>query len=461
LTRGASTGALPGVTITFTVTSGPNAGMSGTAVTDNSGNASFSYAGTKTGTDQITASGNDGGAAPATATATVTWTLPASADVRVSLSGPSVRRAGTQATYVATVTNGGPDEATGVQVNVPAPSGSTLVSAAASQGNGCTGTSCLIGSLPNGATATATYVFTLSQAGSLTVTATVQGDRDPNASNNTASAPTTVLAPGQPPPPPPPPSQPGTFNAIPTGSVLINGTSVTADQVLFMHSGDTVDVTNGVLTFTAADGSTGNFSATQPTSRRSAQAVAANLPAQFTMSQPASGGPTTLTLTGGDFSSCGSPRSVSAVSQKPVRALWGSGKGSFTTKGRYAAATVRGTIWYVVDRCDGTLTQVVDGTVAVEDFLQKKTVTVTAGGTYLATPVVPSTPAAPSTPKPVAPLKVPAQSPALVKKRGLLYGGRIYKTKKAYQRRLVNTGHTWAEFARKYPKLAAALAKRR
>jgi hypothetical protein len=86
-------------------------------------------------------------------------------------------------------------------------------------------------------------------------------------------------------------------------------------------------------------------------------------------------------------------------------------------------------------------------------------VTVSAGGTYLATPVVPSTPVAPA--KPVAPLKVPAQSPALVKKRGLLYGGRIYKTRKAYQRRLVNTGHTWAEFAKKYPRLAAALAKRR
>jgi hypothetical protein len=225
------------------------------------------------------------------------------------------------------------------------------------------------------------------------------------------------------------------------------------------------------MTLTAADGSTGNFSATQPTSRRSAQAVAANLPAQFTVSQPASGGPTTVTLAGGDFSSCGSPRSASAVSKKPVRALWGSGKGNFTTKGRYAAATVRGTIWLVEDRCDGTLTQVVDGVVAVEDFLQKKTVTVSAGGTYLATPVMPSTPVAPSAPptpsapvapsKRVAPLKVPAQSPARVKKRGLLYGGRIYKTKKAYQRRLVNTGHTWAEFAKRYPRLAAALAHRR
>src|SRR5262245_9578671 len=44
LTRGTSTGPLPGFTVTFTVTSGPNAGVAGTAVTDAGGNASFSYA---------------------------------------------------------------------------------------------------------------------------------------------------------------------------------------------------------------------------------------------------------------------------------------------------------------------------------------------------------------------------------------------------------------------------------
>ena len=43
--------------------------------------------------------------------------------------------------------------------------------------------------------------------------------------------------------------------------------------------------------------------------------------------------------------------------------LWGSGKGKFRTNGKYSAATVRGTIWLVEDRCEGTLTKVPRGTV--------------------------------------------------------------------------------------------------
>ena len=43
--------------------------------------------------------------------------------------------------------------------------------------------------------------------------------------------------------------------------------------------------------------------------------------------------------------------------------LWGSGKGKFRTNGKYSAATVRGTIWLVEDRCEGTLTKVTRGTV--------------------------------------------------------------------------------------------------
>ena len=64
--------------------------------------------------------------------------------------------------------------------------------------------------------------------------------------------------------------------------------------------------------------------------------------------------------------------------------LWGSGKGKFRTDGKYSAATVRGTIWLVQDRCDGTLTKVTRGTVQVRDFKRKKTVTVKAGHSYLA-----------------------------------------------------------------------------
>ena len=64
--------------------------------------------------------------------------------------------------------------------------------------------------------------------------------------------------------------------------------------------------------------------------------------------------------------------------------LWGSGKGKFRTNGKYSSATVRGTIWLVEDRCDGTLTKVTRGTVSVRDIRRKKTVTVKAGHSYLA-----------------------------------------------------------------------------
>src|SRR5205823_1651031 len=106
-----------------------------------------------------------------------------------------------------------------------------------------------------------------------------------------------------------------------------------------------------------------------------------------------SSGVTQLVLTGGDFSACnaaGKKKGVRSVrsawlagNAKTVRVLWGNGKGSFQTKGRYAAATVRGTIYEVADRCDGTLTHVRQGTVAVLDLVLNKTVSITAPASYL------------------------------------------------------------------------------
>ena len=81
-------------------------------------------------------------------------------------------------------------------------------------------------------------------------------------------------------------------------------------------------------------------------------------------------------------------RSASADKKKGPKAvlgkLWGSGKGKFRTDGKYSSATVRGTIWLVQDQCNGTLTKVKRGTVAVRDFKRKKTVSVKAGHSYLA-----------------------------------------------------------------------------
>ena len=67
-----------------------------------------------------------------------------------------------------------------------------------------------------------------------------------------------------------------------------------------------------------------------------------------------------------------------------IRQLWGNGSGHFRTKGRYAAATVRGTNWLTADRCDGTQVKVRRGVVAVLDIPLRKTVTVRAGKSYLA-----------------------------------------------------------------------------
>jgi hypothetical protein len=61
--------------------------------------------------------------------------------------------------------------------------------------------------------------------------------------------------------------------------------------------------------------------------------------------------------------------------------------GQFSTRGRYSAATVRGTDWGVEDRCNGTLTLVHRGTVNVLDFATRKTIAVHAGHSFLAAAV--------------------------------------------------------------------------
>ena len=58
--------------------------------------------------------------------------------------------------------------------------------------------------------------------------------------------------------------------------------------------------------------------------------------------------------------------------------------GSFRTRGSYGAATARGTQWQLIDRCDGTLTNVSSGVVIVDDFRLHRQLAVSAGHSYLA-----------------------------------------------------------------------------
>jgi hypothetical protein len=81
----------------------------------------------------------------------------------------------------------------------------------------------------------------------------------------------------------------------------------------------------------------------------------------------------------------GTARAAGASAKRPPRRLWGrDDHGRFRTRGSNSVATVRGTAWYVEDRCDGTLTRVSKGSVSVRDLRRQRTVIVNAGNSYLA-----------------------------------------------------------------------------
>jgi hypothetical protein len=107
----------------------------------------------------------------------------------------------------------------------------------------------------------------------------------------------------------------------------------------------------------------------------------------FTLDQTSGLRPiTTLTLAGA-LPSCpkaSGGRAAATTRKRKSRHLWGDGKGRFRTNGRFSAATVRGTRWVVSDRCDGTLTRVVRGSVTIRDRVRNKTVVIRAGQQYLA-----------------------------------------------------------------------------
>ena len=99
-------------------------------------------------------------------------------------------------------------------------------------------------------------------------------------------------------------------------------------------------------------------------------------------------GLTDLDLVGQSFRGCsaraGKNAAAARLSSRVIRRLRGTASGRFRTRGRYSAATVRGTIWDTSDRCDGTLTRVKRGVVVVRDLRKQRNITLHAGKSYLA-----------------------------------------------------------------------------
>jgi hypothetical protein len=107
----------------------------------------------------------------------------------------------------------------------------------------------------------------------------------------------------------------------------------------------------------------------------------------FEVRQPAGGHGMTELVLRGALPTCpaGGARAAAVTRKRPPRALWGHDHhGRFRTRASNSVITVRGTTWYVADRCDGTLTRVTSGSVSVRDLHRHRTVVVRAGHNYLA-----------------------------------------------------------------------------
>ena len=178
----------------------------------------------------------------------------------------------------------------------------------------------------------------------------------------------------------PPPVTGESVNVQPVaGTVLVRlpGTDrfVLLSDLASIPVGTQVDTTAGTVRLTSA----------RPDGARESSDFFDGL---FTVLQSKAGeAVTVLRLDGGDFSDCSGSarRSSSFFAEKPKRKLWGKGKGKFRTRGRFSAATVRGTTWLTSDGCDGTLTRVTEGSVNVIDFSRGVEVVIRAGQSYLAT----------------------------------------------------------------------------
>ena len=134
--------------------------------------------------------------------------------------------------------------------------------------------------------------------------------------------------------------------------------------------GAEIDATHGTVVLTSASSARGSQTGLFSGGR-------------FRVRQTAGARPVTrLTLTGGDFSKCPRGGAARAAASGPSRKLWGRDKGGhFSTIGRSASATVRGTRWLTEDTCSGTRITVAEGAVVVRGRRGGRRVLVHAGHT--------------------------------------------------------------------------------
>ena len=263
----------------------------------------------------------------------------------------------------------------------------------ASQGN-CGGTTCSLGAIADGGEATVSVVARATKTGDLVNTASVsQSDLDPVPANGTSQATVSVTAGG--PPALPAPSA-GEVNVTPAGGqgqcvALKNGGGVCAPlpdgQQIELKDIAYINPGTGAVELQGIEGV--ERSSERPSlCRRSMSRASAPRPQlrQAGADHQVDRGQLQAVHEGQESlcERCLGRGGEQQAKRKPVRRLWGKGKGRFRTRGRFSSGTVRGTNWLTQDFCEGTLTRVVEGTVSVYDLVAKKSILVKAGKSYFA-----------------------------------------------------------------------------
>ncbi|MGZ4236851.1 MAG: hypothetical protein ACXVHC_00450 [Frankiaceae bacterium] len=199
-------------------------------------------------------------------------------------------------------------------------------------------------------------------------------------------------------PVPGPPGLGKTFNVSSTGLVLIkvHGVFIPLTELTKIPNGTLINALKGTLTLTTAvPGGTQHaaIAATKKAKKPKTKTQTGKFGGAVFQVTQAHSGLATLSLVEGkvkggpSYASCTTKKGkavTAALSKKTLQLLHGSAHGKFRSKGRYAAATVRGTIWTIADRCDGTLTHAIKDTVSVSDFVRHKTIILRPGHSYLA-----------------------------------------------------------------------------
>ena len=200
-------------------------------------------------------------------------------------------------------------------------------------------------------------------------------------------------------PPPGPPALGKTFDVSPVSGVvliLLHGQLVPLTEVQQIPTNTLIDALHGTVTLTIAlpGGSGGAHDAATKARRHKTRTQKGTFGGAIFRISQSGNGLATLSLVEGAFAGApsyatcqahkASDATAAALSSRTLQLLHASAHGKFRTRGRYSAATVRGTKWTIADRCDGTLTHDITDSVAVTDFVRHKTIILHRGQSYLA-----------------------------------------------------------------------------